>query len=430
MLFKAKVIILFLFLIYHLNIQANVTIGLNEDPAKAALLDLKDQVPDENNVTATKGGFLLPRVQLIDKNELAPFIASASDEEKRLHEGLLIYNLTQNSSKGLESGLNYWDGKQWNALEIKNAESIVSPPPTEVVDITSKRIVAFGDITYGLTSGSTSGARSMISNNMNFGTDPNSIVNFDGFTDIKVETAMTNSNIAKYTGADGSTPYDIILISYPIAPTEQQNHYLKNYVDQNGVLLLFSQQPISATAIIDSICSASLTSAHTVGMLSSIYHLNKIADIDDEITNGPFGDVRNLAWGCDFANTIGVTVVPENMIVYSSNINAATNQSATGTQANVKATMFRHPTKNFFWCGDGGFIHGGTSTTATDTPLWVGSINKTVDGQTVNYPIYPIAKPNYGSNHSSKMNVYNSVLFANIMAWALQKAETNGINTL
>lgn len=538
---KTKFIILLLSLFYNLNVHAQVTVGTDEAPEKAALLQIKDQSADANNVTATQGGFLLPRVQLVQSNELIPFIASATQQERKLHEGLIVYNLTDNPDNGLEVGINYWDGEKWNLLSVgktkeasytiadceaikitggdltvgvpltaantmvitlsvtkPGAYNIMAKPETdngyyfrasgefqltgtfEVIAvgvgspiesrnpddaslpagqqlfdqvsvslngnasgctkdikvlgskpvIAQKRMVVFGDTTYGFTSGGAFGAQALLTDNMNYGTNENSIVKYEGFSgNLQTETAMSDTNIKKYTGADGSTPYDIIMITYNIIPSEAQMSYLRKYVDKNGVLIFFSERPISSTAMIDSIFDAKLTNANIVDMSTSIYQLNKISDIDDEITNGPFGDVRGLAWGCDVANTLGLTTLPENAIVYSSNINAATNQPATGTQANVKATMLRHQTKNFFWCGDGGFVHGGTGTSATEIPLWVGSVNKTINGVSVNYPKYPVAKSNYGSNAASKTNVYNSVLFANIMAWGLRMAETNGINT-
>ena len=642
--------ILFFLLFLKFDAQAQVTIGSLEDPSAAALLELKDQPADENNVTAVRGGFLLPRVQLMHKDELNPFIVTASDEEKKLHTGLIVYNLTENSENGLEVGLNYWDGAKWNLMgvgtpkasyAIANCEAITItggdlstgtplstantmvitlsvttpgiyniiartspdngyyfyasgefqlegtyeivaqgagspiaardpdnsnlPAEQQVMDeltvylngessgctkeikvldtnsyphyqliqntvkvhgtyrlnkpvtgdekitldimveadaqgevwqiytntvdglsfsgtgvlgavgrytvtlhatgtpanlsaknmtiscnsdlappaivtlydimvqpvIGKKTIVAFGDTRYGLTSGGTSGCHAMITQIMNYGNDVNSIVKYEGFSgNVQVVTGLSNEDVAKYTGATGSTPYDIIVITYNLRPNATQNRYLKDYVDKGGVLIYLDQE-VGCVGLINEICGSNLTVYNAVSMGAQIYQLNKILNVDDAIANGPFGDVRGLAWGCDFANTIGLTVLPSNdVIVYSNNINGATGTApGSGTAANVKTTLFRHPTKNFLWCGDSGLIHGGTDVSAVITPFWVGSVNKTINGQTVNYPKYPVLKPNYGSNASNLRPVYNSTLFANIMAWALEMAETNGINT-
>ena len=648
---KTGLIILFLPFVFGLEVQSQVTVGSSDDPIRGALLEIKDQPADADNVTATKGGFLPPRAKLVHIGELNPFVIAASDEEKKQHEGLIVYNMTDNSEEGLEVGLNYWDGEKWNLMgvgttkasyAIANCEAInitggdlstgvplstgntmvitlsvtkpglyniiarsepdngyyfhasgefqlegtyevvafgagspVSPrdpddanlpveqqaldqitvflngkdsgctkeikvidtnayPHYELVlnsvevegtyrlnkpvtniekilvdidvkasaqgstwhiytntvdgisfsgtgvlgspgrytvtlhasgapnstsvknmtiscnsDLTGeavrtiqdvlvqpvidmKKIVAFGDTAYGLSSGGTNGCGAMINNTMNYGNNVNSIVKYEGFSgNIQIETGLSDALVAKYTGADGSTPYDIIVITFDLRPTTaSQRNNLKNYVDNKGVLIYLDQGAYTVD-LLNTIFGSNLTIYNTASMGTQIDLLNKISEVDDEITNGPFGDVKGFAWGCDYANTIGLTVLPsDDVIIYSSNINAATNTApSSGTAANVKATMFRHPTKNFFWCGDSGLIHGGTSTSTDTTPFWIGPVTKVVDGVNVTYPKYPIAKPNYGSSSSNRRSVYNSILFANVMAWALDMAETNGINT-
>jgi len=87
--------------------------------------------------------------------------------------------------------------------------------------------------------------------------------------------------------------------------------------------------------------------------------------------------------------------------------------------------MMRHPTKIYFWCGDSGLINAASGSNVVG-PFRVGS--KTING--IAYPSYPIDKADYGyMSPSGCMNVSNSTLFANVMAWALRMAEENGINT-
>lgn len=108
------------------KLQAQVTIGSDKSPAKAALLELKTQEADVDNVTSLKGGLGLPRVQLKNKTTLEPFIANDAnfndnvDKVKDLHVGLTVYNLTSNLStendmnKRFRQGIYVWDGNQWN----------------------------------------------------------------------------------------------------------------------------------------------------------------------------------------------------------------------------------------------------------------------------------------------------------------------------
>lgn len=289
--------------------------------------------------------------------------------------------------------------------------------------IGKKNIVAIGSYTYGLTSGREDGCSAMINDLMNYGNDPNSIIKYEGFASLETELNLTNSRIAKYTGADGSTPYDIIVITYNETPNDTQRAYLTNYVNKGGVLIYLDQRVVQGNAdMVDAIFDGSGLS-RPKSILNYCNQVIKFSDINDEILNGPFGDVRNLQWGEDFSNSCGLTDIPEGAIIYSSNINAFTNNPGTGI-TDVKATMLRHPTKNFFWCGDSGLIHGGSSTDNTTTPFWVGPV--TING--ITYPKYPIKKPNYG-NSTPRKDVYNSVVFANVMAWALRVAEESGINS-
>ncbi|MDR3058706.1 MAG: hypothetical protein LBU84_11275 [Prevotella sp.] len=109
-----------------LTTTAQVTIGSGNPSSRAALLELKDHdasapasVTDDTNVTSETGGLLLPRVKLIDKNTLQPFI-DISDEiwdEKEtnkireIHAGLMVYNLSVTAE--FEQGIYVWDGAKW-----------------------------------------------------------------------------------------------------------------------------------------------------------------------------------------------------------------------------------------------------------------------------------------------------------------------------
>jgi hypothetical protein len=103
------------------SLYAQVTIGLDSPPAQAGLLELKTQEADAANATSDMGGFLLTRVKLVDLNTLQPFIDTSDagwtnianrDELKRLHTGLLVYNLTNGA--GFKPGVHVWDGNKWN----------------------------------------------------------------------------------------------------------------------------------------------------------------------------------------------------------------------------------------------------------------------------------------------------------------------------
>ena len=108
------------------SVEAQVTIGMEASPARAALLELKTQEaanpPDANdstNVTSAQGGLLLPRVRLVDPVTLEPFIPafdpdwvdSVRTRIKELHAGLTVYNLADDAA--FKPGFYTWNGQQW-----------------------------------------------------------------------------------------------------------------------------------------------------------------------------------------------------------------------------------------------------------------------------------------------------------------------------
>jgi len=116
------VIPLALFLTLTLSISAQVTIGSGNPPEEGALLDLKtlnvnDADPQDITTDDKGGGLLLPRVQLLTKED--PFFLSSTEpkignKKKRL-TGLLVYNMA-NTSDGLTSGICIWDGNEWKNI--------------------------------------------------------------------------------------------------------------------------------------------------------------------------------------------------------------------------------------------------------------------------------------------------------------------------
>lgn len=140
--FKKKVFRLsFTLLCYSLltnSLFAQVTIGLDEETEKAALLQIKNvkvtmpaSVTDPSNASVDKdgGGFALPRVHLVDKTTLEPFIPihdmdwieAQVNKIKEKHAGLMVYNLT--TTGDFEQGVYVWDGAQWNTKKIPEIDA-------------------------------------------------------------------------------------------------------------------------------------------------------------------------------------------------------------------------------------------------------------------------------------------------------------------
>ncbi|NDV97113.1 hypothetical protein D0T84_19725 [Dysgonomonas sp. 521] len=124
------------------KLKAQVTIGSDLAPIDATLLELKSKdasnpasVTDDNNITSDKGGLLLPRVMLVNRKTLEPFVkttdpawtgASAS-KIKEKHTGLTVYNINESAetvtelNKIFHQGVYLWDGAKWVPVGDSNA---------------------------------------------------------------------------------------------------------------------------------------------------------------------------------------------------------------------------------------------------------------------------------------------------------------------
>lgn len=136
-------IILCLSLLTFSPLKAQVTIGFESAPGKAALLQIKDQEADLKNVTCTKGGLILPRVELVNLTTLEPFMHPDTtpdyDIQKVLHVGLLVYNIASTST--LNPGLYFWTGDNWDIIKSSSKpkdsgdNSDISPNDGEAINL-------------------------------------------------------------------------------------------------------------------------------------------------------------------------------------------------------------------------------------------------------------------------------------------------------
>jgi len=119
---------------------AQVTIGSSDEPARAALLEIKTKnadaptsATDPKNVTTDVGGLALPRVWLKDRTTLEPFVSTTDTDWanatttkiKEKHVGLTVYNLNNSSTTSpagtdlkllFNQGVYVWDGAQWSQV--------------------------------------------------------------------------------------------------------------------------------------------------------------------------------------------------------------------------------------------------------------------------------------------------------------------------
>jgi uncharacterized protein (TIGR02145 family) len=124
------------------GLKAQVTIGLDKEPARAALLEIKTKQPPETthsitdsvNVTSEEGGLLLPRVKLVSTTTLEPFISTGDNDWitdknslKAKHAVLMVYNLT--NDEPLYPAVYTWDGQKWTTSQANpGVFTVVSQP--------------------------------------------------------------------------------------------------------------------------------------------------------------------------------------------------------------------------------------------------------------------------------------------------------------
>jgi hypothetical protein len=140
-------------------LKSQVTIGSSNEPVKAALLDLKTKNPEADNVTVENGkggGLVLPRVQLVSKTTLEPFIPTTDSdwltkeaEMKKLHIGMMVYNLKSNSV--FSPGIYVWAGTEWVKEEINATNGLTKTGSNIQLGGTLNETTQIDQETYSLT---------------------------------------------------------------------------------------------------------------------------------------------------------------------------------------------------------------------------------------------------------------------------------------
>nr|WP_314498767.1 hypothetical protein [uncultured Chryseobacterium sp.] len=290
-----------------------------------------------------------------------------------------------------------------------NVNIIVAVPVKKIVHVSYNS-------DYGFAAGQKA-AYNLLNSPQNFGTLATSLVKTEGFTHVNVTSAgglLTQLNAVEKP--------DIVIIAVHYIINAAERTALVNYLNQGGVLILMTDNANGSGEVTPHVNVLRDVFASPAITYSTIYSAGAVYPMinqNDKILNGPFGDIRGKHWGEDSSSTIMLQNVP------SSAITAYSGGSAiNSTTTNNGVTMFKHNSLNLFWIGDGGFLANfyanGEYPGFTVQPFVTDSNN------------FPLLK-NYGfagnGYSAGSLQVYNSVLFANVMAWAIEQAEFQGINT-
>lgn len=286
---------------------------------------------------------------------------------------------------------------------------------TVVMTIPSKKILHIGlETVYGY-SAFTGPSRSLMDSPTNFGTSVASVVKSGGYTHTSLGGAPSNATLL----AALNTKPDIVIIGYAYTPDATASGYIANYLNNKGVVIAFEDDAASSQNMMRAIFSDPTISASNGAGAGSVYAL---VNTNDAVLNGPFGDVRGKNWGEDASTTVNITGLTSGFIPYSYA------QPINSTTPRTGISGLRHSSLNFIWFGDGGFL---SNENANGNQYPSNTIEPFVAPSSGGY--LPVQKSTYGYAGNGYalggMQVQNSIIFANALAWAIKQAETNGINT-
>ncbi|KFF09624.1 hypothetical protein [Flavobacterium hydatis] len=254
-------------------------------------------------------------------------------------------------------------------------------------------VLGLGDGIYQPGTGGAYASRAVLASLANFG--PTGTVQVDG---IKIVNGGTNTgNTLK--NLINTNKIDIIVLGYNYNTTDANTlNILADFVKNKKGVLIQAQENGNAgiATLVNSICGSTITAADV--NRDNCTYINPLANIADPIFNGPFGNIQGLAIGGDNNNSYSMTL-PANTI-----------SLATISGLPARVTTFRHNTLGYVYCGDGGLLTGTSSTnnSTTDYPAKI-----TTTG-------LPLSKPYNGGT-----TVYNSIFYANAMAWAIGYVQDN-----
>lgn len=251
-------------------------------------------------------------------------------------------------------------------------------------------VLRLGSNNYGPSTSNAYAGGAILNSRVNFGPTGKVKVN-----NIRiVNTAVQGENLRNFIA---SNKVDIIVNVIGYNSTEATNQVLLDFVrQQKGVLIISDENRVHSTtkSFIESLTSSSISYTNRYTMLNPVAS----GANNDPIIDGPFGNLSGKYIGNDASNGWYYSNLPSSILPLVTKQNDAS--SIWG---------FKHKELGFAFFGDGGWFIG--TSTNTSTTIWPSRY--LADGT-------PVAKPYYQGTA-----VYNSVLYANLMAWAIDYVKEN-----
>ncbi|MDR0429674.1 MAG: hypothetical protein LBH58_04255 [Tannerellaceae bacterium] len=307
-------------------------------------------------------------------------------------------------------------------ITSNSAISVASCSASVMVAYTKKKVLSIGSsgggYGYNLADRTSDtgfykeGGRKMLNAPINFGTSANSKIKIEGFDFVN---GGVNPNAAELQKMIDTAKPDIIVGAYGFSPDEKVVDVLINYMAKKGIVIVALEFDVDVKRLFEKVLSlpSNVITAKEYGTGGSIYTFNYT--VNDEILNGPFGNLSGKKWGDDLGRSIGVTGLPPGLVEIYSNGNYNNNSAGTNS-----ITGCRFKGVHLVWFGDGGF--------------WAGAVNRSDFEDDNRCPLYyekdfsPTTGV-YGHDANSRTNIYNSYFFVNMMAWAIKTAQFDGYNT-
>ncbi|MCC9043623.1 hypothetical protein LNQ81_13160 [Myroides sp. M-43] len=253
------------------------------------------------------------------------------------------------------------------------------------------KILGLGGGTYQPGSASnTQTSRAVLQASSNFGS--NGVVRVDGLTIID---GGYNQGVA-LKNLINNNKIDIIVLGYNYVPNAESIRVLEDFVKNKKGFLIHSQEndATSTRNMINAIANSPTTAVSGTGTT----YTNPTLLIDNPLLKGPFGDITNKALGSDVNNSYYVTG-------FSNQYISLAHQNADQSRSFV----LMHSTLGYVYIGDSGWTAG--DATNSSTTIWPAAM--TTGGT-------PISKAYNGG-----ITVYNSILYANIVAKAIEYVQSN-----
>lgn len=231
--------------------------------------------------------------------------------------------------------------------------------------------------------------------------------------------SQTDVNAAASSlNGSGEKPDIILYYSYGANPNSNITTALNNYIAKGGVVIYGSSDNTAAQTniLLQGIYGTTNPPvAYDRGGNSSQndYQINN--NPNDPIINGPFGNLSSKYWGEDNSGSVFVRNLPST----ATQIASANNQYSNNSINPEHSILWYDDHYNFAYVGDSVAAAWDTNTSTTG---WAAVYNQTTG--------FPIAKSfgYWNSGTAGNVFVFNSAMDLNLVAWALQKAATSGIN--